>query len=88
MQLRQLQHAGMDMYFLPMQADIVTAISAGRGSQFDLQIQFLETGRPTGYLSGALGWSWDDLAADFATWDDVAAAYASWGDLRIDVRKP
>jgi len=88
MLLRQLQHPGMDLYFLPMQADIVTALAAGRESQFDLSVQYIETGRPTGNLSGALGWTWDALAADFATWDDVAEAYASWGDLRIDVRKP
>lgn len=88
MMLRQLQHPGMDMYFLPMNSEIVTALAAGARSVFDLQVQYIEVGRPKGYLSGALGWTWDGLAADFATWDDVADAYESWGDLRIDVRKP
>lgn len=88
MLLRETQHPGMDMYFLPMQADIVTSLQAGPGSRFDLAIQYIEVARPTGALSGALGWTWADLATDFTTWADVAETYATWGDVRIDRRTP
>lgn len=88
MLLRQTQHNGMDMYFIPMQADIVTALAAGPSSQFDLTLQYIEVGRPTGALSGALGWTWESLAAAFPTWGDVFEAYATWGDVRLDQRKP
>ena len=88
MQLRQLQHPGMDMFFIPMQSDIQTALAAGERSVFDLAVQYIEVARPTGALSGALGWTYAALAADFATYGDVFDAYASYGDLRTDVRKP
>lgn len=86
--LRQTQHPGMDMYFIAMQAEIVTSRSDGAGSLFDLDIQYLEVARPGGALSGALGWTWADLAAAYPTWDDMYDAYATWGDVRTDTRKP
>jgi hypothetical protein len=30
------------------------------------------------------GWSWDQVAADFATWDAVAASYTTWASLSIN----
>lgn len=86
MQLRQLQHPGMDMYFVPTKFDIVTPLVAGAASEFDLQLSYIETGNPTGPLSGALGWTWDALLAEYDTWDELLTAYASWGDLRTDTR--
>lgn len=87
MLLRQSEHAGMDMYFIPMNAEIVTHLAARAASIFDVTLSYLEVGRPAGALSGALGWTWAQLETDFATWGDVEAAYASWGDLRTDRRK-
>ena len=86
MMLRQLQHPGMDMYFLPMNADIQTSIAAGAGSTFDLAVQYIEVARPDGALSGALGWTWAELATAFPTWADVYDSYDSWGDVRTDRR--
>jgi hypothetical protein len=86
--LRQTQHAGMDMFFIPMNFDIITALKAGKNSVFDVECQYIEVGRPSGALSGALGWTWDSLAAAFDTWDEVFDAYATWGDVQIDRRKP
>lgn len=88
MLLRQLQHPGMDMYFVPMNADIVTSLSAGASSRFDLDVRYIEVGRPNGALSGALGWTWAELATAFPSWDDVYDSYATWGDVRTDTRKP
>ena len=88
MQLRQLQHAGMDMYFLPMAADIVTTQKAGALSVFDVNVNYTEVARPAGALAGALGWTWAELELAFTSWGAVSDAYASWGDLRIDRRKP
>jgi hypothetical protein len=88
MLLRQSDHAGMDMYFVPMHADIVTALAALKSSQFDVTCTYIEVARPNGALSGALGWTWAGLEAAFTTWGDVEEAYASWADVRIDRRKP
>lgn len=88
MLLRQADHDGMDMYFIPMNADIVTVAAAGASSVFDVTANYIEVGRPDGALSGALGWTWDALATAFTTWADVETAYASWGDVRTDRRKP
>ena len=88
MLLRQPEHTGMDMYFVPMNADIVTALAALKSSVFDVTCNYIEVGRPEGALSGALGWTWGGLETDFPTWGDVEEAYATWGDVRIDRRMP
>jgi hypothetical protein len=87
MLLRQPDHEGMDMYFIPMSAEIVTVLAAGKSSIFDVTVSYLEVGRPAGALTGALGWTWAALESAFATWGDVEDAYASWGDVRTDSRK-
>jgi hypothetical protein len=71
-----------------MRSAIVTSTNWGRASQFDVEVEYIETDRPAGALAGALGWTWPAVEADYATWGDVFDAYASWGDLRIDKRKP
>lgn len=88
MLLRQLDHPGMDMFFIPMAADIRPYRAEGKASLFDLSVNYIEVARPAGALSGALGWTWAELATDHATWGDVFDSYASWGDVRNDVRKP
>ena len=86
MLLRETQHPGMDMFFMPMNADIITSLAAGAASQFDLSVQYIEVGRPTGPLAGAFGWTWDDVPASFDNWWDVFDAYANWADVRLDRR--
>jgi hypothetical protein len=86
--LRQTDHPGMDMYFIPMTFDIVTALAGRSASVFDVTLNYLEVGRPAGALSGALGWTWAGLTAAFPTWGDVFDSYDSWGDVRTDRRKP
>jgi hypothetical protein len=81
-------HGGMDMYFIPMNAEIVTAMAARSASVFDVTVSYIEVARPAGALSGALGWTWPGLEAAFPSWGGVEEAYASWGDVRIDRRKP
>jgi len=34
------------------------------------------------------GWSWAQLAAEFATWTEVAAAFATWADVASNTRRP
>lgn len=85
--LRQTDHAGMDMYFLPLNWDIVTSRTDGAASEFDLDIQYLEVGRPAGALAGALGWTWDELLATYPSWNAQYAAYSNWGNVRTDTRK-
>lgn len=34
------------------------------------------------------GWSWAQLAAEFATWAEVKAAFATWADVAVNNRRP
>lgn len=45
-----------------------------------------QVGRPdtAGQPLRVPGWSWDALAAQFATWDAVEASYSSWASLSVD----
>lgn len=44
-------------------------------------LSLTRTGVPAGAGQGVIGWSWDAVAATYATWADVEAAYATWFDL-------
>jgi hypothetical protein len=73
-----------DQYVLlsnPQQA-LVSIPTAPRTYTADL----VEVGRPdtTGQPLRLPGWSWDQIAADFATWDAVAASYTSWASLSVN----
>lgn len=81
--------AGMDMYFTTTRTNISPHDVEGDGTAgaWNLAVDYVEVGRPAGPLAGALGWTFDALAAAFPTFDAVTAAYASFDDLTVNRRQ-
>lgn len=96
-QVRQLLRSGVlllqtrpgyvtlpDAFHVP--ADITGPLSTGRlGSSGGYQLSWAvePVARPdtTDAPMRIPGWSWDDVAARFASWDAVAASFSSWASL-------
>ncbi|WP_144630285.1 hypothetical protein [Arthrobacter woluwensis] len=77
---------GMDMYFSITTASLRTLVTEPFTVSVD--ISYIEVGRPTGPLAGALGWTWTSLKNSLATWADVTGTYATWADVRTDTKRP
>lgn len=79
--LRQPDHRGLDMYH------IATGVNeSGYDPEFKrwrLDVDFLEVRYPNAPLLGTLGWSYNDLAAVFATYDQLNAYFATYNALQI-----
>lgn len=75
---------GLDMWFTVSDVDVQPVSEEGSLTQYRYSVRFQEVSRPDGLLKGARGWTWDELAASFATFDEVTAAYASFDDLLIN----
>lgn len=75
--------AGLDMFFTAESLDVSPYEVKGEQTRWKLTIAYLEVTRPYGNLAGALGWTLDQLAADYATLDAVLASYATLDDLTL-----
>lgn len=88
LQLRQRAEAGLDMYFAA--GDEVTVqhypLQAGMPTRWVVRVPFREVARPSGDLIENLGWSFGDVAAEFARFDQLPATFATFGDLAANVR--
>jgi hypothetical protein len=78
---------GMDMWFSPSEVDVQPFSEQGNQTRYRYTVRFQETLRPEGFLKGARGWTFDELAESFITFDQVTAAYASFDDLLIGKEK-
>lgn len=77
--------AGMDMYFTTTKTSITPHEVEGEDdTRWNLAVDYVEVSRPAGPLAGALGWTFDALAAAYPSFDAVAAAYASFDDLTVN----
>lgn len=74
---------GMDMYFAPVSSAVSPVAPAGEDTRYALSIAYTQTARPAGYIAAALGWTFDELTAGYATFDDVAAAFFTFDDLTL-----
>jgi hypothetical protein len=82
-QLRQ-RVPEMDMYFTVTGIPVAPYQALGEdGTRWALTINYVEVRRPLGLLAGALGWTFDALAVDFASFDEVAAAFADFDALTL-----
>lgn len=61
-----------------VRATLDPATVAAPSPRWHVDIDYRQLRRPDGPLLGTLGWSWNDLAADYGSWTEVAAAYESW----------
>lgn len=76
---------GMDMYFTTTKTSITPhEVDGEDGTLWNLAVDYAEVSRPAGPLAGALGWTFDALAAAFPSFDAVTAAYASFDDLTVN----
>lgn len=73
----------MDMFFLPEAVDIVPYSPDGQATNYRFVVNFRETKRPTGFLRGAIGWTFEELAYAVPTFNDVAAIYDTFDDLLL-----
>lgn len=85
--LRQPEHEGMDMYFTATSYSIPTLDARGSGSVFGVDIGYIQLARPTGDLSGSLGWTFASLAAAYPTFAALAKAYATFQDVLLNEPK-
>lgn len=75
---------GMDMYMHGLSISITPVEPKGEDStRYALSVDYLEVSRPSGTLSGALGWTLDELALSYSSFDEVAMKFASFDDLTI-----
>ncbi|MFD7319223.1 hypothetical protein [Streptomyces sp. NPDC059883] len=70
-----------DAFHVP--SDISGPVSTGRlgasgGYQFTWTIEPVARPDTAGQAMRLPGWSWDQMAAEFATWDAVASSYSTW----------
>lgn len=79
--LRQAEHAGLDLFHVAL--SVREGAYDERFKRWRLDVDFTEVRSPDGPLLGSVGWTWDDVAANFATWDDVTDFFATWNDLQI-----
>lgn len=86
--LRQPEHQGMDMYFTATSYGIPVLESRGGASVFGVDLGYVQLARPSGALSGALGWTFAALAAAYPTFSALPAAYATFQDMLLNQRKP
>lgn len=82
-QLRQ-RVEGLDMYFTATGIPVAPyAVQGETETRWSLTINYVEVRRPIGNLAGAFGWTFDTLAADFASYDAVTAAFTDYDALTL-----
>lgn len=75
--------AGMDMYLTATSLDVSPHQVNGADTRYRFTVAYQEVTRPYGDLAGALGWTFDALAAGYASFDAVTAAFATFDDLTL-----
>ncbi|WP_431784320.1 hypothetical protein [Streptomyces chumphonensis] len=73
-----------DAFFVPGEITGPTPtgkLGSSGGYRFGFTIEPIARPDTAGQPLRLPGWSWDHLAAQFATWDAVAASYSSWASL-------
>lgn len=79
--LRQGDYPGMDMYHVA-----TSTTEAGydeESKRWRLDVEYTEVAVPRGPLLGAIGWTYDTVAATYPTYDTVAATYPTYNALQI-----
>lgn len=84
--LRQPEHAGLDMYFICEAANVETLEVEGAKTLWGVSLDYIEVSRPTDDITGALGWTFAELAASAPSFATVTRRYTSFENLRLDTR--
>ena len=86
--LRQQEHAGMDMYFIALDADLDTLTVAGAGTLLGVTVRYLQVSRPVGNLAAALGWDFAALGASAPDFAALTTKYATFEAMRLNETTP
>lgn len=82
-QLRQ-RVEGLDMYFTATGIPVAPhAVQGETDTRWLFNINYVEVRRPIGPLAGALGWTFDELASEYASFDTVAAGFTDFDSLTL-----
>lgn len=82
-QLRQ-RVEGMDFYFTVTSIPVAPfSVQGEDATRWSLTINYVEVRRPIGNLSGAYGWTFDELAAQFPSYDYVTPAFTDYDALTL-----
>lgn len=82
-QLRQ-RVEGMDMYFTVTGIPVSPyAVNGEDATRWAMNINYIEVRRPIGTLAGALGWTFDALAADIPSFDEVTDVFDDFDALTL-----
>ncbi|MDO5876498.1 hypothetical protein FV140_14630 [Paenarthrobacter ureafaciens] len=75
---------GIDMYFTADDLEVSPySVEGVQETRYKFTVRFTEVKRPTGNLSGALGWNFDALAAGYGSFSAILAVYPTFDDLTI-----
>ncbi|AOY71026.1 hypothetical protein ARZXY2_1473 [Arthrobacter sp. ZXY-2] len=75
---------GIDMYFTADDLEVSPySVEGAAETRYRFRVAFTEVKRPTGNLSGALGWNFDELAATYGSFSAILADYQTFDDLTI-----
>jgi hypothetical protein len=76
--------SGLDMYFTADDLEVSPySVEGVQETRYKFTVRFTEVKRPTGNLSGALGWNFDALAAGYGSFSAILAVYPTFDDLTI-----
>lgn len=81
--IRQADHDGMDMYFMPLSTRLDVLSAQNDNVDWRLTVEFAESGTPDGSLHGAFGWTFADLLEQYATCSDVDAGFVDFNALVV-----
>ncbi|TDE91589.1 hypothetical protein EXU48_15705 [Occultella glacieicola] len=81
--LRQVEHAGLDMYHFARAVTVDPFAPQGARTRWRVAVDYVEVNRPTADLAGSLGWNYSELAAAHTSYFEVAFTYADYNALLV-----
>lgn len=82
MMLRQVDHDGMDCYFVADDVRVSPDQNTADGYRWIVEISYIEVAVPTSPLMGSVGWTFETVTA-VGTFDDVKSLYPTFADLLV-----
>lgn len=79
--LRQPTYPGMDMYYVVSGSVTTTPLTIEHRPRWRVAIGYTEVARPADALTGALGWTFEELATTYSTFGQVAESFETFDDL-------
>lgn len=81
--LRQLDYAGLDMYFLAQSIETTPLDSTTQGWRWQTTCRYIEVRNPALPLLGDAGWTFDDVVATYPTFGALRSAFTDFNDLVV-----